>query len=82
MSAAELSCRELVEMVTDYLEGRMSPADRDRFDAHLRGCPGCRAYLQQMRQTIRATGHLSEEALLPEARDKLLALFRNWKRSG
>jgi anti-sigma factor RsiW len=82
MSAAELTCRELVELVTDYLEGRMPPAERGRVDDHLGGCPGCRAYLEQMRQTIRATGRLSEEALLPEARDRLLALFRDWKRGG
>jgi len=76
----ELSCRELVELVTDYLENVLSPAERVRFEEHLIACPGCQTYLEQMRQTIDVLGRVTEESLEPAARDKLLDLFRNWKR--
>jgi anti-sigma factor RsiW len=74
----EMPCQELVEVITDYLEGRLSPADRERFDAHLAQCDACRTYLDQFRQTIRAMGRLPEEALSPEARQKLAAALRGW----
>lgn len=75
----ELPCRELVELVTEYLEERLSPDDRARFDAHLAACEACRAFLDQFRQTIRALGRLPEEALSVEARATLLAAFRDWR---
>ena len=56
----ELTCRELIELVTDYVEGRLSPGDRARFEAHLAECDACETYLVQMRQTIRALGRLPE----------------------
>ena len=77
----EMPCRELVELVTDYLEDRLSPGDRERFEAHLDGCEYCETYLEQMRQTIRALGRLPEESLSAEARDALLTAFRGWARS-
>ena len=77
----EMTCRELVELVTDYLEDRLSPGDRARFEAHLDGCEYCGTYLEQMRQTIRALGRLPEESLSAEARDALLTAFRGWARS-
>ncbi len=78
--ADELTCRELVEIVTAYFEGALSPAERARFDAHLIGCGGCRDYVEQMRQTILLTGRLTEDALPAQTRDALLALFRDWKK--
>lgn len=78
--AGEFDCRELVEVVTDYLEGALSPEDRARFDAHLEDCEGCAAHLRQMRTTIRVLGSLSETAIPPAARDELLDAFRGWKR--
>jgi predicted anti-sigma-YlaC factor YlaD len=75
----ELTCRELVRLVTDYLEGALSTTDVHRFDAHLTKCDGCTTYLAQVRETIRITGTLTEESLTPEARDELLAAFRTWK---
>ena len=75
-----LTCRELVELVTDYLEGTLSRRDRARFDRHIAGCDGCTAYLAQFRETIRLTGELREEQLDPVARDALLREFRDWKR--
>jgi anti-sigma factor RsiW len=76
----EMRCRELVELVTDYLEERLSTVDRARFEAHLADCEACRAYLDQFRQTIRALGRLPEESLSPEARSALLAALRDWSR--
>jgi anti-sigma factor RsiW len=76
----EMPCRELVELVTDYLEDRLSPIDRARFEAHLAECEPCRTYLEQFRQTIRVLGRLPEESLSPEAREALLTAFRGWSR--
>jgi anti-sigma factor RsiW len=76
----EMPCRELVELVTDYLEDQLSPIDRARFEAHLADCEACRTYLEQFRQTIRVLGRLPEESLSPEARSTLLAAFRDWSR--
>lgn len=74
----EMPCRELVELVTDYLEDRLTPIDRARFEAHLATCDACRTYLDQFRQTVRTLGRLPEESLPPEARKALLAAFRGW----
>ena len=75
----DLTCKELVELVTDYLEGAL-PADiRSRFDEHLASCPFCQIYLDQMRQTIRAVGRLPDESMSREALDTLLAHFRQWR---
>ena len=77
-----IACRELVELVTDYLEGALDRRTRRRFEAHIAGCPHCTAYLEQMRETIRLTGRLREESLDPEVRDELLEAFRTWKAGG
>ena len=75
----EMSCRQLVDIVTDYLEGNMAPQDRRRFDAHLAECPYCVNYLDQMRATIAALGGLTEESISSEARGELLEAFRGWR---
>jgi predicted anti-sigma-YlaC factor YlaD len=77
----DITCRELVELVTDYLEGALSDADRTRFDEHLEICEACRTYINQMRRTIEVSGRLTEEALEPSARDALIDAFRDWNRS-
>lgn len=77
----EMACRELVELVTDYLEDRLPTAGRMRFEAHLAACEACRTYLEQYRRTVQALGRLPEESLSPEARTALLAAFRGWTRS-
>jgi anti-sigma factor RsiW len=74
-----LTCRELTELVTEYLEGKLSREDRTRFEMHLCFCDWCVTYLEQMRQVLRATGRIAEESLAPDARDALLAAFRGWK---
>jgi anti-sigma factor RsiW len=77
--AEALSCQELVELVTDYLDGALSPRDRQRFDEHIAACDYCRAYLDQIRVTIRMTGSLVPEQLDPAAETALLEAFRDWK---
>lgn len=79
MGVQELTCKELVEVVTDYLEDRLPTEKRILFEEHVSFCSWCRTYLEQMRETVRLTGSLREEDLEPEARDKLLDLFRDWK---
>jgi anti-sigma factor RsiW len=73
-----MSCRELVEVVTDYLERSLPWQDQLRFEAHLEECPDCPKYLDQMRLTIATIGHLREESLDTEAREQLLRAFRGW----
>ena len=73
-----LACQELVEIVTAYLDGAMSRRDRKRFEAHISACGNCSTYVEQMRQTIEATGTLTEEQIDPAAREELLAVFREW----
>ncbi len=75
---AELTCQELVELVTDYLEGTLPPPERARFETHLLDCDDCPVYLDQMRLTIRLAGTLAEEHVSPDARDEMLRLFRDW----
>lgn len=78
----ELTCQELVELVTEYLEDTLPPETRARFDAHLRTCRGCSAYLNQMRRTIDVLGTLCEDDLAATPRDELLNAFRTWKQDG
>jgi anti-sigma factor RsiW len=74
----EISCQELVELVTDYLEGALPSVERARFEAHIVPCDGCRNYLEQIRKTIELTGRLSPEQLDPAAEAALLGAFREW----
>jgi anti-sigma factor RsiW len=75
-----LSCRELVELVTDYHEGVLAPEARARFEQHLAVCSGCQSYVDQMRATIRAVGVLRETDITEPARGTLMATFRSWKK--
>lgn len=74
-----LTCRELTELVTDYVEGRLSLGQRLRFELHIGLCSHCRAYLRQMKHTIQALGKLPEESVPPEAMNRLLQRFCDWK---
>jgi anti-sigma factor RsiW len=76
-----LSCRELVELVTDYLEGALDERDQRAFDRHLAACDGCTEYLEQLRATIRVTGTLKPDDLSPEVEAALLQAFHGWRRS-
>jgi anti-sigma factor RsiW len=75
----EVACREIVELVTAYLDDALTPADRERFEEHLVFCDGCDMYLEQMRATILATGRLTPEPLPAELEERLLEAFRGWK---
>ena len=74
-----LACQQVVELVTEYLEGALSARDRRRFEAHLRRCPHCTEYIDQMRTVIRLTGSLTPEDLSPEVQDQFLSVFHRWK---
>jgi len=78
---AALSCQEVVELVTDYLEGRLSRRDRRRFEKHLSACDGCTAYVEQMRLTLRTLGSLTERDLSKRAKAELMDAFRDFKRT-
>jgi anti-sigma factor RsiW len=75
-----MTCQELVELVTEYLDGALAPTERDRFEEHLAECEGCRRHLAQMRETIRIAGSLPPERLSDGARADLLQAFRGWRR--
>jgi predicted anti-sigma-YlaC factor YlaD len=75
----DLACQQAVELVTDYLEGTLSRRDRRRFEAHLKNCPNCSAYLEQIRTTIRLTGTIEPDDLTPEAKRDLTDLYRRWR---
>jgi anti-sigma factor RsiW len=75
-NSLQLSCRELVELVTDYLEGTLDPARLAALDAHLAGCDGCGTYVEQMRQTVAALRGIGDgETVLPQTRQAILAAF-------
>ena len=75
----DLTCKELVELITGYLEGTLRGRRRRRFESHLAACDGCTRYLAQMEMTIRVTGTLTEEQVTDEQRSVLLAAFRDWR---
>jgi len=76
---AHISCRELVELVTAYLEDALSREDRLRFEHHIAECDHCTAYLDQMRRTIELTGTLRVDDVSPSAEQALLHAFRDWR---
>ncbi len=78
--AGNMSCQDLVELITEYLEGNLSFSERIRFQLHLGLCQGCRNYLHQMKSTIRILGKLPAESMPDDVRDELLERFRTWKR--
>lgn len=79
-TAEALSCQELVELVTSYLEGALGSDEQARFEEHLATCGTCRVYLEQIRQTIALTGRVTPEELSADAERDLLQAFRSWKR--
>ena len=79
--AHQLICQEIVEVITDYLEGAMDAELRASFDAHLAGCPHCTHYVEQVRAMIRVSGTIEAEELTPEFRTGLVAAFRDWRQA-
>jgi anti-sigma factor RsiW len=78
----ELVCQEVVELVTDYLEGTLTRSQHRRFEAHLAGCEHCTEYLAQIRATIRLTGRLRADDLTPAMREEFAAMYRRWREEG
>ena len=81
LPAQRLTCREVVELLTDYLEGALAPGERARVEEHLATCPDCTAYVEQLRTTIGVLGRLREEDVPAGIRGALLAAFRGWRRT-
>jgi anti-sigma factor RsiW len=78
--AEHVTCHEVVELVTEYLERALPADEASLFEQHLNFCDGCEWYVDQMRRTIAAVGRLQEEDVPPETRDALLAAFRDWRK--
>jgi anti-sigma factor RsiW len=74
-----MNCRQVVELMTDYLDGTLSAADRLKFEEHIAGCDGCRAYLAQMRTTRDMVGRLAGESIPNAIEEELLRAFKDWR---
>ena len=75
-----MNCRQVVELMTDYIEGTLAPAERARFEEHIAGCDGCTAYLDQMRITRRIVGRLADVPMPQSVERELVEAFRNWRK--
>lgn len=75
-----ITCEEIVDIITDYLEGIVDDATRDEIEAHLALCPACDEYLAQMRSTLSTLGHVPLDSLSDTAKSSLLASFRTFPR--
>jgi anti-sigma factor RsiW len=74
-----MNCRQVVELMTDYLEGALSAVERARFEDHIAGCDGCRAYLAQLQTARRILGRLADEPVPAAVENELLEAFRSWR---
>jgi predicted anti-sigma-YlaC factor YlaD len=79
MSDQALTCHEIIELLSTYIEGGLTADDRSRVDEHLALCDGCTTYLEQMRETIRLSGMVTEEQVPEDEKTALLAAFRDWR---
>jgi anti-sigma factor (TIGR02949 family) len=75
-----VTCQEVVELVTDYLERALPADEAELFEQHINFCDGCASYLDQLRTTVAAVGRIKEEDVPAETREKLMTAFREWKR--
>jgi anti-sigma factor RsiW len=76
-----MTCRQVVELMTDYLEGNLPARDRARFEEHIAGCDGCRAYLAQLQTTREMVGRIANEPMPASVERELIEAFRNWRRA-
>ena len=76
-----MTCRQVVELMTDYLEGNLPARDRALFEEHIAGCDGCRAYLAQLRTTRDVVGKMADEPMPASVERELIEAFRNWRRA-
>ena len=79
LQPAAIPCQQVVEMISDYLEGALPMRARRRLEHHLAGCPHCSAYLEQMRETLKLTGRLLPEDLTPEMQQEFSEVYRQWR---
>ena len=82
MTARGLTCHEVIDLLTDYVEDALPAVERRRVEEHLAICDGCTTYLEQVRETIRLTGMLTEEQIPEQEKQRLLVAFRGWTRPG
>jgi anti-sigma factor RsiW len=73
-----MTCQELVELVTDYFDGELSPDETARFEHHIGQCFWCARYVEQMRVTVAVVGRIDEQSISGEARTTLLTAFSEW----
>jgi hypothetical protein len=78
-SDQHITCREVVELVTGYLERELDTDEASLFEEHLNFCDGCITYVEQMRVTVEAVGQIAEADVPPDTREKLLTAFRDWQ---
>ena len=79
MNERALTCDEVIDLLSNYIEDALSPDERSRVDEHLALCDGCETYLEQIRETIRLSGMVTEEQVPEEEKTALLAAFRDWR---
>jgi anti-sigma factor RsiW len=79
--AEHITCKEVVELVTDYLDRALPADEASLFEQHINFCDGCITYVEQMRSTVAAVGRITEEDVPPETKERLMAAFREWKRA-
>ena len=77
--AEHVTCQEVVELVSDYLDQALPAEEASLFEQHVNFCDGCDWYLDQMRSTVATVGRITEQDVPDETREKLLAAFREWK---
>jgi anti-sigma factor RsiW len=80
-SGDHITCQEVVELVTDYLDGALPSEQISVFEQHLNFCDGCLWYVDQLRTTVATVGQIREEDVPAETRERLVTAFREWKRS-
>ena len=80
-SAEHITCQEVVELVTDYLETALPADETSLFEQHLNFCEGCVWYVEQMRTTVEMVGRIRPDDLPDDTREQLLTAFRDWRRS-
>ena len=79
MTRRHMTCQELIDLVTDYLEGDLPQPERARFEDHVAGCDGCRLAVEQFRLTVRTIGRVDEDEVPAPLREALLSAFRAWR---
>jgi predicted anti-sigma-YlaC factor YlaD len=78
-STEHISCQEVVELVSDYLEQALTPDEAALFEQHLNFCEGCVLYVDQLRTTVETLGRVREEDLPEPTRERLMTAFRDWR---